>query len=157
MGVHYTITSHGKIKIGPTAIPAFWRENYQGITNFNFNELIEILLAETKLFFQNSFHFRTLAFIEMQKYFRRKMVKMASELLEQVELKNYKKWRTPGIRAQLLNIKNQKLEMDIKFEGDQKSFHVLNAVSPAFTCAIPFSEYLWDRMEGLSVSRKNLS
>ena len=32
--------------------------------------------------------------------------------------------------------------MDFKFEGDEKSFHVLNAVSPAFTCAEPFSKLI---------------
>ena len=37
--------------------------------------------------------------------------------------------------------------MDFRFEGDERSFHVLNAVSPAFTCAMPFSEYLVDRIE----------
>lgn len=157
LGVHYTVTSHGKIKIGPTAIPAFWRENYQGVANFRLNELIEILSAETRLFVQNSFNFRNLAFTEIRKYFRKKMVQLASDLLKQVELKNYKKWGKPGIRAQLLDIKNQKLEMDFKFEGDQKSFHVLNAVSPAFTCAIPFSEYLWNQIENLHFNSINLS
>ena len=32
--------------------------------------------------------------------------------------------------------------MDFKFEGDEKSFHVLNAVTPAFTCAEPFSKLI---------------
>ena len=41
-----------------------------------------------------------------------KFDKVDLELLEQVELKNYKKWGTPGIRAQLLNIKNQKHRLD---------------------------------------------
>jgi hypothetical protein len=27
-------------------------------------------------------------------------------------------------------------------EGDARSMHVLNAVSPAFTCSIPFAEYV---------------
>ena len=45
LGVHYTITNDGSIKIGPTAIPAFWRENYKGFSNFNFKEMIEIIIA----------------------------------------------------------------------------------------------------------------
>ena len=35
LGVHYTITADKHIKIGPTAIPAFWRENYRRFQNFN--------------------------------------------------------------------------------------------------------------------------
>ena len=43
LGVHFTVTAEQKVKIGPTAIPAFWRENYKGLSNFNLNELMEIL------------------------------------------------------------------------------------------------------------------
>ena len=38
--------------------------------------------------------------------------------------------------------------MDFRFEGDDRSLHVLNAVSPAFTCAMPFARLLADRIEG---------
>ena len=34
-------------------------------------------------------------------------------------------------------------------EGD-RSLHVLNAVSPAFTCALPFGEHLADRLEAMA-------
>ena len=30
LGVHFTVKDDGHIKIGPTAIPAFWREQYRG-------------------------------------------------------------------------------------------------------------------------------
>jgi (S)-2-hydroxyglutarate dehydrogenase len=36
LGVHFTITVDGKVKIGPTAIPAFWREHYHRLSGFNF-------------------------------------------------------------------------------------------------------------------------
>ena len=39
--------------------------------------------------------------------------------------------------------------MDFVIEGDDKSLHVLNAVSPAFTCAFPFSEYVCDKIQNL--------
>ena len=34
LGVHATVTVGGAMKIGPTAIPAFWREQYAGFGNF---------------------------------------------------------------------------------------------------------------------------
>jgi hypothetical protein len=34
------------------------------------------------------------------------------------------------------------LVQDFVVEGDQNSVHILNAVSPAFTCAFPFAEYV---------------
>jgi (S)-2-hydroxyglutarate dehydrogenase len=37
--------------------------------------------------------------------------------------------------------------MDFILEGDKHSMHVLNAVSPAFTCSLPFSEYVCQRIQ----------
>jgi hypothetical protein len=31
-------------------------------------------------------------------------------------------------------------------EGNDRSMHILNAVSPAFTCALPFADYVVDRI-----------
>jgi hypothetical protein len=55
-----------------------------------------------------------------------------------------------GIRAQLLDIKARKLEMDFVIEGDEKSTHILNAVSPGWTCAMPFAAYYCDQIARLS-------
>jgi (S)-2-hydroxyglutarate dehydrogenase len=142
LGVHFTVTAENKTKIGPTAIPAFWRENYTGLEQFNLKELIDIVGIDASLFLANNFGFRKLAFKEMQKYSKKKLVQLAGTLLKNINQQDFKQWGKPGIRAQLINIKTKQLEMDFKFEGDDKSFHVLNAVSPAFTCALPFSELL---------------
>ena len=64
-----------------------------------------------------------------------------------MDIKNYRKWGQPGIRAQLLNIREKKLEMDFVLEGDEQSMHILNAVSPGLTCALPFAEYVCDQIE----------
>ena len=61
LGVHFTLTVDGKVKIGPTAIPAFWREHYAGIANFKLSEALDIIYRETKLLCINSFNFRSLA------------------------------------------------------------------------------------------------
>lgn len=51
LGVHFTVAVDGKVKIGPTAIPAFWREQYGPSSTdplfdrFSWNELAEILLT----------------------------------------------------------------------------------------------------------------
>jgi len=142
LGVHFTVTAENKTKIGPTAIPAFWRENYQGLEGFDLKEMLDIMAIDANLFLANNFGFRKLAFKEMQKYSKKKLVQLAGTLLNSINNKDFKLWGKPGIRAQLINVKTKELEMDFKFEGDDKSFHVLNAVSPAFTCALPFSELL---------------
>lgn len=110
------MTVDGRVKIGPTAIPAFWREHYGGLANFRLAECLEILAREESLLLRNDFGRR------------------------------YRCWGESGIRAQLLDLRTRKLELDFRLEGDDRSFHVLNAVSPAFTCAFPFSRYVADRI-----------
>ena len=136
----------GKTKIGPSAIPAFWREQYQGFKNFNISEMIEILFRDASLFLHNHSDFRYIAFEEIKKYSKRKMVKTAAKMISNLSIRSVQDWGKPGIRAQLINLAEKNLEMDFIYEGDEKSFHILNAVSPAFTCSKPFTDYLVDRI-----------
>jgi L-2-hydroxyglutarate oxidase LhgO len=144
LGVHFTVTADAHVKIGPTAIPAFWREQYQGLGNFRASELADIALRQMGLVLSSGFDFMKLAWEEIRKYSRTRMVSLASALAKGVKLEHYRQWGKPGIRAQLLNIKSKKLEMDFVFEGDNRSFHILNAVSPGFTCCLPFSRFVCD-------------
>ena len=147
LGVHFTVTVDGRVKIGPTAIPALWREQYRINENFRLSEFLDIVTRQITLFAFSKFDFMKLAFEELRKYSRSHMVSRAASLVSGVRKENYRKWGKPGIRAQLLNIKERRLEMDFVVEGDEKSLHVLNAVSPAFTCSFPFSRYVCDRIE----------
>ena len=146
LGVHFTVTASGKAKIGPTAIPGFWREHYGGITNFRWNEFLEVAIRGMGLVVNSNFDFKTLALQEMAKYSKSKMISLAGQLAEGVKTEHYQNWGKPGIRAQLVDIKKRKLEMDFVLESDKRSMHVLNAVSPAFTCSLPFSEHVCERI-----------
>lgn len=150
LGVHFTLTVDGIVKVGPTAIPAFWREQYHKMSKFNVKEMIEIMTREVSLFFNAGFNFKRLAWNEIKKYHRSTLLKHAEELVSGIDKNNFKHWGKPGIRAQLLNTRTKTLEMDFMLEGDDQSFHVLNAVSPAFTCAIPFSQYAVDHIQQLA-------
>lgn len=148
LGVHFTLPVDGHAKIGPTAIPALWREQYKGLENFKLDEFIEIVFRDLGLLFFSGFDFKRIAAEEILKYFRSRLVSLAGALLENVQLENYRRWGKPGIRAQLLHLKTRKLEMDFVLQGDRKSLHVLNAVSPAWTCSLPFAKYVCDKIEG---------
>jgi (S)-2-hydroxyglutarate dehydrogenase len=147
LGVHFTVAASGKAKIGPTAIPGLWREQYGGMANFRWGEFLEVAMRGVGLLVNSDFDFKTLALKEMAKYSKSKMVALASELAEGIRPEHYQHWGKPGIRAQLLDIKKRKLEMDFILEGDRHSMHILNAVSPAFTCSLPFSEYVCERIK----------
>lgn len=141
LGVHFTLKVDGKIKIGPTAMPCFWRENYSGFSGFKMNEFKEIVYWNIKLFLKNPL-FRATAFEELTKYIKILMVKEASKLVKFMESASLWEWAKPGIRPQLLNINTLELVQDFLVEADKTSVHVLNAVSPAFTASFPFSRYV---------------
>jgi len=147
LGVHFTVLVDGRAKIGPTAIPAFWREQYKGLANFKFEEFAEIIFRDLGLMFFSGFDFKRLAAEEMLKYFRARLVSLAGTLLEGVKLRDHRHWGKPGIRAQLMHLKTRKLVMDFVLQGDRRSLHVLNAVSPAWTCSLPFAKYVCDKVE----------
>jgi L-2-hydroxyglutarate oxidase LhgO len=147
LGVHVTVTSEGKAKIGPTAIPAFWREQYAGLDNFSIQEFMDLVLRQMHLLGFSNFDFKKLAFQELRKYSRRHLITLVSSLLDGVQPGHYKSWGKPGIRAQLIDIKKKCLQMDFVLEGDDKSMHILNAVSPGFTCSIPFSEFICEKIQ----------
>ncbi|MFN3788125.1 MAG: L-2-hydroxyglutarate oxidase, partial [Sulfurihydrogenibium azorense] len=151
LGVHFTIKVDGTVKIGPTAIPCFWRENYKGFSGFNLKEFFEVFKWESSLFLRNS-TFRNLAFDEMKKYYKPYLINEAGKLVNHIPKQEFNKWGKPGIRAQLLNINTLELVNDFVIEGDKNSIHILNAVSPAFTASIPFTRFV---VENYIMEEKN--
>lgn len=144
LGVHFTVTVDGTVKIGPTSMPAFWRENYQGFDQFSASEAFNVLTWEARLFLSNAFGFRSLAIDEIKKYNMKYFAGLAENLVKKLDVKGFDEWGKPGIRAQLLNKQTKELVMDFVVEGDNNTIHVLNAVSPAFTCSFPFAKWVVD-------------
>ena len=84
---------------------------------------------------------------ELAKLSRARLVARAAELADGIAPGQFDRWGPPGIRAQLYDARAGKLVMDFLYQGDDRSMHVLNAVSPAFTCAFAFAEHLVDAIE----------
>lgn len=146
LGVHFTVTVDGRAKIGPTAIPVFWREGYRRLDNFKGAELREIM-GNYPRFLRSEHHDSPgLITAEIAKYSRRHLVKQARNLVPDARATDFTTRGRPGIRAQLLNVSSGRLEMDFVVRGDENSTHVLNAVSPAWTSALPFAQHVVDKM-----------
>jgi L-2-hydroxyglutarate oxidase LhgO len=120
LGVHITVTVDGRSKLGPTALPALWREHYGLQRGFKLDEFLEIVSREAGLFARNDFGFRRLASQELRKARRTYLVQLAAELA-----------------------------------SDVHHSHILNAVSPAFTCAFPFAAHVVDEIAALSEARSS--
>lgn len=55
----------------------------------------------------------------------------------------------PGIRAQLINKKTLKMQNDfiLEFPKGENHCHILNLVSPGWTCALPFADYIVEKID----------
>lgn len=146
LGVHLTVTSDGFTKIGPTAIPALSRLNYSMLGGIRLGELLSIATTLPK--FLVSKHHDGLGLIksEFPKYLRKVLVKKATELVPTVRIEQFTQWGKSGIRAQLFNLLEKKLEMDFVVEIAENQTHVLNAVSPAWTSSLSFGEHVADQV-----------
>ena len=142
LGVHATVTVDGSVKIGPTAIPAFSREAYRALRDLNIVDVIEIARVYPKFFSSEHHNVRRLITTEVPKYSRSWLVHEAQKLVPSLRRRDFTVKGAPGIRAQLFDLKNRKLEMDFVVRGDAASTHVLNAVSPAWTSSLPFAKHV---------------
>ncbi len=140
LGVHFTKSYNGEVYIGPTAIPAFGRENY-GIIEGIDKEAVSILLKDIILFFTNS-KFTKVAFTEPRKYLSKFFYEDIKPMVEGLSINDIIPSNKVGIRPQLVDWEKKELVMDFLVLKDSNSVHILNAISPAFTSAFAFAEYV---------------
>jgi L-2-hydroxyglutarate oxidase LhgO len=149
LGVHLTVRVDGRPKIGPTAAPARWREDYGGLgLTGHLGEAREQARIQGRLFLREPL-FRRHAVRELLKHSRTLLVREAGRMVSGLERRSFRRWGRPGIRAQLVDRTTGRLASDFVIEEAERSVHVLNAVSPAFTCSLPFAEHLVDRLVAL--------
>ena len=147
LGVHLTVTVDGRAKIGPTAIPSLWREDYGGLRGANIGESLGIAGLYPR--FLTSPHHDTLGLIrsELPKYSRRILTDQAARLVPSVRAADFTERGRPGVRAQLFDTANRRLEMDFVVRSGERSTHVLNAVSPAWTSAFAVAAHILDSLD----------
>jgi L-2-hydroxyglutarate oxidase len=151
LGVHLTCSLDGSVKVGPTAIPVLSREQYSLFSGLRVAEVIEILGTLPMLATSRHHNFWSLVRDEIPKLSKTRLVNKAMKIAPSIRPGDFTVTGQAGIRAQLFDTANQKLEMDFVVQGDQRSTHVLNAVSPAWTSAITFSRYVVDEMKNRGV------
>jgi len=71
----------------------------------------------------------------------------AKRLVKKLSISDLNTGRNPGIRAQLIDTNSMKLINDFLVLPGNNSTHVLNAVSPAFTCSLSFSKHVVSNLD----------
>ncbi|MGA7104108.1 MAG: L-2-hydroxyglutarate oxidase [Candidatus Deferrimicrobiaceae bacterium] len=140
LGVHFSRDIHGDVYLGPTAIPAFGRENY-GILSGIDREVVSIALSDAILFIRNP-KFREVALQEPRKYSRLVFFRDAARLVKVLSPSDIEPSEKVGIRAQLVDWRTKDLVMDFQVIADGDAIHVLNPISPAFTSSMDIAETL---------------
>ncbi|MDE3226686.1 MAG: L-2-hydroxyglutarate oxidase [Nitrospirota bacterium] len=150
LGVHFTRSIHDHVYVGPTAIPAFGRENYRLLEKLT-GESLRILFDDARLFFLNQ-QFRTVALTEPRKYLARYFFEDAKSLVKALSPDDLGPCEKVGIRPQLVDWEKKELVMDFLVLKEQESLHILNAISPAFTSSMAFAEYVASEYLGTPLS-----
>jgi len=132
------------VELGPTAVPAFGRENYHGIEGVNGIEFTKIIAQIGRQFLQGKNGFRRLAWQEGRRYFKPWFTAAVKEILPRVKSEHLLSTEKVGIRAQMINKENGTMVTDFLVENGPNSTHILNAISPAWTSAFPFARYVCD-------------
>jgi L-2-hydroxyglutarate oxidase len=142
LGVHFTLTMDNKVKIGPTAIPVLGREQYNIFSGWSLSDIYQTIKGSIALIKGEYHNLGAMLKSEMPKLIEKSLVNESLSLVPSASC--VKKWikKQPGIRSQLVNLTNGKLEQDFIVENFLNSTHVLNAVSPGWTSALPFGRWI---------------
>jgi L-2-hydroxyglutarate oxidase len=145
LGVHFTLTVNGDIKIGPTAIPVLGSEQYRWHEGVSQSQLYETFRSIGSLLKADPALLFNLAKEELPKISTRVLLKDAEKLVPGISKVKDWDYKRPGIRAQLIDTESGKFQMDFVVENEGKFTHILNAVSPGWTASIPFAKYIVDQ------------
>jgi L-2-hydroxyglutarate oxidase LhgO len=146
LGVHFTRGMSGNVYVGPTAIPALGRTNYGLLEGISLFEVFPILGAMLAMFFKNP-GFRKVALEEPRKYIPRFFHKDACKLLKTLDKREIRRCPKVGLRHQLIHKKTWSMVMDFFSVQDERSFHILNAISPGFTSSMALAKTLVSLLE----------
>lgn len=151
LGIHLTKSCAGTVYIGPSALPALGRENYQGFQGIKMSELISTLTCMTQQYYADKQGFRAYAHQEIPRFFKSSFLASAQALVPGLKDKDLVASNKVGIRAQLYDQKKKELVMDFLISKTHHETHVLNAVSPAFTSAFSFAKLIVSAQEFVSL------
>jgi L-2-hydroxyglutarate oxidase LhgO len=146
LGVHFTLTIDGKVKIGPTAIPIAGREQYSFTEGWSGPDIAQALKGMKSLITGDSHDFGAILKSEWPKIIQRLLVNESTELVPSaIRVRDWHR-KPPGIRAQLVHLPTGMLEQDFIVTNQANATHVLNAVSPGWTSSMPFGRHVAERV-----------
>ncbi|RZD39593.1 MAG: L-2-hydroxyglutarate oxidase [Methanobacteriota archaeon] len=140
LGIHTLNTVNGETYFGPSAMPVLGREQYRYLDSVDPREAINIVRNLSELYIKDINNFRKYANSEIKNFGKKGFVNSIRNIVPSLKEHDIDYSNKVGIRAQLLNKKTLEFEMDFLVERQDNVVHVLNAVSPAFTCSFSMAK-----------------
>jgi len=145
LGVHVTPSPDGTVSLGPTAIPAWGRENYRGLDGIEPLMALEFLGDLASQWWRNAGGFRRYAREQALHGLKPLFLKAAQAIVPGLRSHHLIPSQKVGIRAQLYDRMSSMLIQDFRVEQGTASTHVLNAISPAFTASFALADLIIDQ------------
>jgi L-2-hydroxyglutarate oxidase len=146
LGVHFTPSADPSpvVSIGPTATPAWGRENYRGLQAVEPSMAVANLAVLARQYLANRGGFRRYVHEQAFLALPPLLLQAAQQLIPAVRAGDLELSQKVGIRSQLFNHTTQRLEDDFLCLPGPASTHVLNAISPAFTASFALADVILD-------------
>ena len=147
LGVHFTPSADPTplVSIGPTATPAWGRENYRGLQAIEPGMAAANLAVLAGQYLANRGGFRRYVHEQAFLALPPLLLRAAQQLIPAVRAEHLELSQKVGIRSQLFNRDTQRLEDDFLCMPGEASTHVLNAISPAFTASFALADLILDQ------------
>jgi L-2-hydroxyglutarate oxidase LhgO len=142
LGIHTVYDKSGNFYLGPSSTPVFGKEAYKPFQKFKLIEFVSLVLKFFTKIFTNENKLRNLAISEFRNLFL-SHIKKSTEVYFKKSLKVIlKESKKVGIRSQIFDKKSKTLYNDFVVIKQNKTVHILNAISPAWTSSFAMAKYI---------------
>ena len=147
LGVHFTPSAdlNPSVSIGPTATLALGKENYYGFNNIEALDSLNNISTLLKQYLLNKGGFKKYVHEQALLALLPFMINSAKKLIPDINSNHVLLSNKVGIRAQLFDKNQSKLENDFICKKKDNSIHILNSISPAFTSSFALADTIIDQ------------
>ena len=143
VGIHTVYDKNGNFYLGPSSTPVFGKEAYKPFQKFKLIEFVNLLFKFVNKILKNENKLRNLAISEFRNLFISHIKKSTKVYFKNSLDLNLNESSKVGIRSQIFDNKSKTLFNDFVVIKQNKTVHILNAISPAWTSSFAMAKYIY--------------
>ena len=142
VGIHTVYDKSGNFYLGPSSTPVFGKEAYKPFQKFKLIEFVTLVLKFFSKIIKNENKLRNLAVSELRNLFLSHIKKSTKVYFKNSLELMLSESEKVGIRSQIFDNKSKTLFNDFVVIKQNKTVHILNAISPAWTSSFAMAKYI---------------